>query len=372
MVDWFAPAYKAGGPIQSCVNVAYSLAKYYDIFVLTGDKDLGEQTSMPNIVLNTWVDFAEGIKVCYLTPPNRSYAAIRNKISDLAPDVIYANMTFSLPSAIFPIMLKWRNIYKGKIILAPRGTFKSTALAMKPLKKKLFLAAFKVLGWDKLITFQATDAQEVQDIKALFGEKTRVLLASNLPKMYQANWEFMEKKKGELKMIFVGRIHPIKNIAYLLEALRLVKGRVQLDLYGAMENKEYWQKCEKIIASLPKEIEVTYRGEVVNREIQLLMKNYHFLAMPTLGENFGHAIFEGLQAGKPLLITNTTPWQSLESKEIGWEVPLDMPEKYAHNIQKAIEMDGEVYEKWSQNAWRFADNFVQNPELIEDYLRLFA
>jgi glycosyltransferase involved in cell wall biosynthesis len=372
MVDWFAPAYKAGGPIQSCVNLAYSLAKHYEIFVLTGDKDLGERNSMPNIVLNTWIDFADGIKVCYATPENRTYSAIKLKISDLAPDFIYANMTFSLPSAVFPIMLKWRNIYKGKIILAPRGTFKSTALAIKPLKKKVFITAFKVLGWDKRITFQATDAQEIQDTKALFGEKTRVLFASNLPKMYQSPWLITPKSVGELKMVFVGRIHPIKNIAYLLDSLRFVKGKVHLDLYGAMEDTDYWEKCKKIIADFPKEIEVHYKGEVANVEIHALMKNYHFLAMPTLGENFGHAIFEGLQAGKPLLITNTTPWQSLENQEIGWDVPLNMPEKYGENIQKAIEMSAEKYEKWSKNAWQFAHDFMANPALIADYLKLFS
>lgn len=371
-IDWFAPAYKAGGPIQSCVNLVYSLAKHYEIFVLTSDRDLGDKKAMADIVLNEWVDFAEDTKVCYLAPEERNYANIKSIISELSPDIIYANMTFSLPSTIFPIMLKWRKIYNGKIILAPRGTFKSTALAIKPFKKKVFLAVFKALKWDKLITFQATDAQEMADTKALFGENARVLFASNLPKMSQTAWQNTPKNVGELKMIFVGRIHPIKNIAYLLDSLRFVKGKIQLDLFGALEDEAYWADCQKIVAELPKEIEVNYKGEATNAKIQTLMANYHFLAMPTLGENFGHAIFEGMQAGKPLLITNTTPWQELENKQIGWDVPLNMPQKYGENIQKAVEMNQDLYTKWSKNAWQFARNFAQNPALIADYLNLFA
>lgn len=42
MVDWYAPGYKAGGPIRSAVNFADQLENELDVYVLTTDRDLNE------------------------------------------------------------------------------------------------------------------------------------------------------------------------------------------------------------------------------------------------------------------------------------------------------------------------------------------
>ena len=41
-IDWFLPGYKAGGPIQSVVNLINHLGHEYDFDVVTSNKDLGE------------------------------------------------------------------------------------------------------------------------------------------------------------------------------------------------------------------------------------------------------------------------------------------------------------------------------------------
>ena len=42
LVDWFAPGYKAGGPIQSCVNFVFAMKNIFDLSVLTTDTDHGD------------------------------------------------------------------------------------------------------------------------------------------------------------------------------------------------------------------------------------------------------------------------------------------------------------------------------------------
>ena len=55
MVDWYAPGFKAGGPIRSAVNFADQLENDLDIFVLTTDRDLGDTQAYPGILADQWV-----------------------------------------------------------------------------------------------------------------------------------------------------------------------------------------------------------------------------------------------------------------------------------------------------------------------------
>ncbi len=55
ITDWFAPGYKAGGPIQSCVNLCAALTSNYDFYVLTTDTDHGETKPYPGIEPDKWL-----------------------------------------------------------------------------------------------------------------------------------------------------------------------------------------------------------------------------------------------------------------------------------------------------------------------------
>ena len=42
-IDWFLPAYKAGGPIRSIANLVDNLHADFDFYIVTGDRDLGDK-----------------------------------------------------------------------------------------------------------------------------------------------------------------------------------------------------------------------------------------------------------------------------------------------------------------------------------------
>ena len=52
--DYFYPAYKAGGPVQSLTNLALSLQHGYAISVITGAHDLNDDRVLTNIKTNCW------------------------------------------------------------------------------------------------------------------------------------------------------------------------------------------------------------------------------------------------------------------------------------------------------------------------------
>ena len=64
-------------------------------------------------------------------------------------------------------------------------------------------------------------------------------------------------------------------------------------------------------------------GEVKHEKLHALLHEYDVMLLPTLGENFGHAIIEALDAGLPVVISDRTPWRNLEQAGVGADLPLE-------------------------------------------------
>ena len=92
---------------------------------------------------------------------------------------MYINSIFSWQFTILPLLAKLRSLETAKVILAPRGMLHEGALKYKPLKKKLFLAAFKMARLHNKLVFQATDNTEQQDIWKVFGPATCIRLVQD-------------------------------------------------------------------------------------------------------------------------------------------------------------------------------------------------
>ena len=165
-IDWFVPAFKAGGPIKSVKNIVGTLSNEFDFYILTSDRDIGDDTSYSTEQLNQWVQ-KEGFTIAYLTPDQR--ASFMRSIMENEPfDSYYFNSLYSKHYTLEP--LKWLKKKRpgANIILAPRGMLGKGALQIKSLKKKVFLAATKATSFFNGITWHATDQEEVNDITAKF------------------------------------------------------------------------------------------------------------------------------------------------------------------------------------------------------------
>ena len=66
--DYFSPAFKAGGPIQSIVNMVQALYEEFDFYVITGCRDFGEKQYLPGITVNEWMIWKNMCKVFYWDP----------------------------------------------------------------------------------------------------------------------------------------------------------------------------------------------------------------------------------------------------------------------------------------------------------------
>lgn len=371
LTDWFYPGYKAGGPIQSCRNFIAAMHGHFDIHVITGDRDLGDIHPYSGITVNQWNDYAGCARVFYAAQLSLQQLDVLQR--QLAPDFIYLNSMFSLRFTIFPLWLAARNRIQAQLVLAPRGMLHAGALQFKARKKKLFLGLIKTAGIQKKIRFHATDTQEAADIAANFPAVKNIVIATNFPRMQQPVFVAPEKKAGMLRCIFISRIAAKKNILYFLQLLKQLPPDIQLvfDIWGEVEDKAYWYQCTEQIKTMPPHVRVHLKGAVNNDEVPALLQQYHLFVLPTLGENFGHAIFEALLAGRPVLLSEHTPWRQLEQKKAGWDIPLHDKNKFTATIIKVAAMEAPEFNEWCHGAWQLANNFITHTDIRQQYLKLF-
>ena len=363
--DWYAPAFKAGGPIRSIVNLVERFKTQYDIYVFTADRDINEKKPFKNIIADQWLQ-QEGYHIWYYSPGTMSYKKVKAVIAEINPDKIYLNSMFS--NMIKPIMAAYTT---GKIIIAPRGMLRSSALAIKPIKKFLYFCFLRMMGIGKYLGFHSTGEDETKDIKRFFPAVKSIVLAPNLPVAVNDHLTPIEKPTGQLRIIFVGRLHPIKKLDFLLEALGKARGNIKLDIVATREDKEYWTMCKKMIGKLQFRYDITTYIDLPHHKIKPLLEKAHLFALPTEGENFGHAIFEALAVGCPVLISDQTPWKELRLQKAGVELPLADQSRFTEVIQEFVDMPEASWQEYRQGAWSLATAYQQNLASAEQYHQLF-
>ena len=100
-IDWFSPAYKAGGPIRSIVNLIDHCQNDFDFHVITGDRDLGDEYPFKEIVLNSWIE-SMNYKIIYLSRKKQNFNEFKKLFDEVRPDVVYFNSLFSYKFTLKP------------------------------------------------------------------------------------------------------------------------------------------------------------------------------------------------------------------------------------------------------------------------------
>ncbi len=370
-VDWFVPGYKAGGQIRSCANLAFALQDVMEIFVVTTDRDMGDEEPYQNVRTDGWIT-ENNIRVLYLSPQKRGFKSIQSIIRSVRPDCIYLNSMFSFSFTLLPIEVCRYDNLKTKIILAPRGMLHKGALQYKNFKKKVFFHAFKVRGFQKRIDFHATDVTEETDIKKIFGSRVKIEHVNDFPASHQPLLETRDKHKNNLSCLFVSRVSPKKNLLFLLSVLKEVRSNVLLSIAGPIESKEYWLQCEKLIRELPENIRTEYIGPVPNQQLTAVYRLHHLFFLPTFGENFGHVIFDAFLNGRPALISDHTPWRRLKDRKIGWDISLLEKKQFIEAVEEAAGWGQSEFDEQCRDSWNFAHHYLHGSDLKKEYLQLFG
>jgi glycosyltransferase involved in cell wall biosynthesis len=373
LADWFTPGYKAGGPIQSCVNFCLAMKSEYDIYVVTTNTDLYETKPYPEILSDQWTVYLSGVQAYYFSKSKLSYQNLLSVLRSCDADYIYLNHIFSFHFVIQPLIMSWLRQLAAQVVIAPRGALFNGALHHQNsfLKKRIFLALTRRLGIFKRVRFHATNDGERANIQKFFPANF-ITVANNFSSQSQTKFVSMPKQRGFLKLIFAARILPIKNLLFALQCLKNVKEQVQLTIVGPIEDRGYWQACKNEIDALPSHCTVSYLGPLQNAELISMLIDNHIYFLPTQSENFGHSIFEAFLSGRPVLISDQTPWRDLATQKIGWDISLDNSANFVNAIHAACHWTQEEFDEYAYLAWKFAREFNSQSKEVKRYKELFS
>ena len=318
--------------------------------------------------MGKWHKHNKNTEVLYLHPTTVNLAMYKLQINKLNPDFIYCNSLFSPNFALTPIKAAKQLGLQEKVVVAPRGMLKTGALKVKAGKKRGFLLLSRWLGWFKGIKWHATNEQEASEIRKHYGSKSKIHVAPNLPASLVGMVELPERT-DVLKLVTVARVSKEKNILGAAKILASQAGPIQWHIYGVLQDQVYFREVQNA-CSQKQDLNVTFHGDIPPTEINRALKHGHFFYLPTLGENYGHAIVEALVRGIPVMISNKTPWKNLSKYGCGWDLSLD--EDWSNAIAKARKMDDSTYFELRQKALKYAKNQVHSSESVQSYRTIFA
>lgn len=338
----YPPAKHGGGPIRTLEALVQLAPDDVRLAVVAGDQDLGsyERLGVPR---NSWT-LRDGVR-CYYVSADQPGRLLRmwREVAGLRPDLVYLNSFFSVQFSIVPQLLRRIGWCRGStILLAPRGEFSAGALGLKSGKKRMYMRFYLALGFDRRVIWQASSSNERTDIRAIWGSNQRVIIHEDetlLP--IKACASVLSAGNG-LRVIFLGRISPMKGLDVLLQAVIKAGGGILLDIYGPEEDPVYSRRCRRLAAGSPGTVVVRFLGAVDPKVVRSVFARYDLFALPTAGENFCHAIAESLSVGTPVMCTDRTPWTERLLAGGGTVVNSRAPQDWTHAIDEYARLDSSV------------------------------
>lgn len=365
-VGTYEPGFRAGGPIKSLAGLVDHLGKDFSFKIVTSDRDLAMERSYRGITPDRW-KCRGAAEVCYLSPGRRSLVSFGKLVRETRHDLVYLNSFHARTWAIAPLVLRRLGLLRRPTLLAPRGEFSDGAQALKRGRKTIYRRFGTAFGLFDGLHWQASTSAEADDISRRFVLPVGHLhVARNLVPIDPLRFERHSRSPDQpLRILFLSRLSPKKNLDGALSILTAVRSPVQLDIVGTEEDCEYVARCRAIAATLPPHIQLRWLGPVNPGDVKRVMSEHDLLFFPTHGENFGHVIAEALATGTPLLISDQTPWRDLARHGAGHDLPLDQPAAFVEVIEQMALWSPARHEQASTAVRRLAAKLLDPAADIE-------
>ena len=365
----YLPGTQFGGPVTSIQNFCDSFYSEYNIKIITWDHDFGDKTRYSDIDKG-WNEIGNA-EVLYLSDRECSYSTFVKIITEEHPILCYLSGTITSYFGFNDRVLKACKSTKTPVIIAPRGDICSNALKLKKFKKSIAIYYCKSLSVFSNYYFQITIDEEKQNLQKLFNiREERIFDIPNIPATIKPEIN-KDKISGEADIIFLSRITKKKNLLDAIKSVNQTSQTIKFDIYGPIEDEQYWDCCCEEIKLAPRNVKISYKGPLDTEEAKNIFKKYDAFIFETLSENYGHVIIESLLCGCPVILSKgTTPWDDLNS-EAGFVVELGQHEEYAKRIDYIANLDYEDSCKFRANTYAYAEKKIDLCKLLDDYRKMF-
>ena len=336
-------------------NLTDRLHDEYTFHILTTDRDRGDAQAYPDIRYDAWND-VENAKVWYVRPGEFTPDRVLRAAGDAG--LVYVCGCFNDYARVV-MRLKQKRKISVPVVIAPMGLFSPGAFHIHYPKKKAYIMACRMRGWLRHVSWSVTSKREEEEVHRIIGKHAVFLQSQDIPRVMPGRPDSIEKNSGELRIIFLSRISPKKNLDYALDVVRFLNGKVTFDIYGIKEDAQYYESCMEKVRAMPENIHCSFRGAVHPEKVISVFARYHVFLFPTRGENYGHVIYEAMAGGCVPVISDRTPWTNLEERQAGRTLSLERQENYREILQRMVDWKQEEYLDWRERAVDYAWEYQQ-------------
>lgn len=325
ITPYFAPAFVYGGPPRSIFGLCKALTRAgvsVDVVTTTAN---GSGDELPAVVAEP-VDL-EGVRVRYfpLASPRRLWnapllrAALARETGSY--DLVHIHGLWHLPAWDAARAARRAGV---PYFVSPRGMLEREALAIHRARKLLAYGLLERRNLRRAAALHATSTRELETLeRRSFGPP--IVFAPNgveAPRTASdpaPHLEALGIGRGERFVLFLGRIHPIKRLDLLAVAASKLRARdVRIVVAGPDENGTQ----AALVAPFARSgLATTWTGAVNDRQKAALLASARALVLCSDSESFGLSVTEAMAAGTPVVVTDTCPWEEIETEGAGFWVP---------------------------------------------------
>ena len=180
-------------------------------------------------------------------------------------------------------------------------------------------------------------------------------------------------RSTEKYFLFIGRLHPIKALENLIQALALSEkfkaSEFVFKIVGDGEDS-YKKGLEAMILELGLVEKIKLVGTIEGEKKQELYANAYFTFLISHTENFGIVVIESLAQGTPVVTSKGTPWQILEDRNAGFWVGNDVS-SLASVINRISNLNAEEYNTYRENASKLVNEEYNIDSNVEKWIAAY-
>lgn len=350
----------AGGPSRSIPALASSLgSRGFEPFLLR--RKLNNEVTFPDNV-----EPAEfyGNRVSVKSEANISLASFLGRFDIVHSHGLWTSFNHYIAAASSDVM-----------VVAPRGTLEPLALNHKWLKKRIAWWLYQRRDLKKAKAFHATSQREAENIRRLGFRQPIAILPNgvDLPQISHESLVVENKDSAKKIALFLGRLHPIKNLPSLITAWSHV-APLDWHLHIVGDDDHGHRKVlENQASSQGVKDRVFFFPPVSGTAKAKVFQDANLLILPSYTENFGIVVAEALAHGLPVLTTTGCPWKELVRQRCGWWVE-PTPEGIATALNEVVSIEsgelhtmGDCGREWVLNNYQWP-MIAEKTELFYEWI----
>lgn len=319
VIPYLYPALAYGGPAKVIYDLACELAREHKVTIYTSDtwdakRRIFEREKLRNRK-NLGVRYYRNLvnSIAFKHRIFTSFGMVTTYFKERNNyDIVHINDVFILPNLLIGIIAI---LFNKPYVYSPHGVLDPTRTRSKKLSKVLVyeLIAKRVLG--KASKIIATSDEEKNVLKNLGFDKILTIFNGLSTQKVRPSDRFRDHKVGKkFTLLYIGKIHPLKGLRELIEALKGLSFSYQLLIAGPDDGELENLKGMVLRYKLKN---IFFLGFVNESEKAELFNLSDVFVYPSFSEGFSISILEAMNYGLPVLITKACNFPDVGRYEAG-------------------------------------------------------